>query len=380
MKKKKDNVAPLTWAEVDLRAIRYNFKEAQKLCRRRGQKRTKILAVVKADAYGHGMLPVASLLNKIGVDFFGVSSVSEGIALRQKGIKKPILLFESTLPLSVNHVLKHNLTPTVCTIEMAKALNRAAGAKRKKIDIHIKVDTGMGRLGVWHKDAVDFVEKLNVLNYLSIKGIYTHFPSADTDPKFTKKQILQLDKVVKALDKMALVVPYIHAANSMGLVGYPTKLLNFARLGLMLYGLYPTPRMKKAIKLRPALSVKSTIIFIKEINKGRSISYGRTFIAKKRMRVATIPVGYNDGYLRSFSNKACVLVKGVRCPVLGRVTMNQIIIDVTKVKLARLGTTVTLLGEEKGKKVSADELAGYANTINYEIACSLGNRLPKQYK
>jgi len=373
-------LSPLSWAEVDLKAIKHNLREVRKICKRPGLKSTQILAVVKADAYGHGMFQVAGILEKAGVDFFGVSNIEEGVALRGSGIKSSILLFESTMQVHAKSIVDFKLTPTVCTLEFASILNRIGKLKRKKVDIHIKVDTGMGRLGVWHKDAVDFIGKVSRLSYLSIKGIYTHFPSADTDRKFTGNQINQLYKTVKDLDEMALIVPYVHAANSMGLIGYKTRILNLARLGLMLYGLYPDKKIRSKISLKPALSIRSKIVFIKKISKGRSVSYGRTFIAKRNMTVATLSIGYNDGYLRAFSNKAFVLVGGVRCPVLGRVTMNEVVVDISKVRSAKLGMTVTVLGKEKGKSVTADELGGYAKTINYEIVCGFGNRLPRIYK
>ena len=203
----------------------------------------------------------------------------------------------------------------------------------------------MGRLGVWHQEALAFIEGLLNFSCLSLKGIYTHFPSADTDRRFTKIQIQQLSALIAALDRRGLVIPYVHAANSMGLAVYPSKILNLARAGLMLYGLYPSQKLKK-IRLQPTMTVKSRIIFLKKIPRGRSISYGRTFIAKKSMTVATLPMGYNDGYWRCFSNKAAVLVGGKRCRVLGRVTMDQTMIDVTQVKSPKLGDEAVILGRQ----------------------------------
>ncbi|OGX24255.1 MAG: alanine racemase [Omnitrophica WOR_2 bacterium RIFCSPHIGHO2_02_FULL_48_11] len=381
--KAKKNIYPLTWAEIDLAAIKSNFAGVHRLAlkthRARGQTLVGVLAVIKADAYGHGMPQVASLLDRSGVAFFGVSDVREGMALRRLGIKKPILLFESTLPVLAKQIVDFHLTPTVCTNEFAKSLNDYARTKGAKVDIHVKVDTGMGRLGIWHQEALAFIDGLLNFPYLSIKGIYTHFPSADTDKSFTKKQIKQLSDLIKTLDRRGLVVPYVHAANSMGLADYPAKVLNLARAGLMLYGLYPSQKIQKKIKLRPAMTVKSRIIFLKKISRGRSISYGRTFIARKNMTVATLPIGYNDGYGRCFSNKAAVLVQGKRCRVLGRVTMDQIMIDVTKVKTVKLGDIAVILGRQGQQEISAEELSRLANTINYEIVCNLGNRLSRVY-
>ncbi len=366
-----------TWAEVDLKAIRYNFHQLKRLT----QRPAGILCVVKGDAYGHGLVKVAELLDRLGAHFFGVSDIAEGILLRKNGITKPILLFESTLPFHARQIFDYNLIPTICTMELACSLHRYAKSRGgRRIDIHIDVDTGMGRLGVWHEEAGDFIHRVNRLSNLSIKGIYTHFPVADTDREFTKRQMKHLYELVSRLDKNGVIVPFIHAANSMGLVSYKTPILNLTRPGLMLYGLLPSPRLKHKIKLRPALSVKSRIVFLKKVSRGRGISYGHTFIAPRDMSVATLAIGYKDGYLRCLSNKAFVLIEGKRCPVLGRVTMDQIMVDVSKVKSVKVGTVAVILGEQKGNSISADELARHAGTISYEIVCSLGNHLPRVYK
>ncbi len=394
----------LTWAEIDLDAIKYNLRQIRRLAsrnrfflpsRHNNPSKTKehkigVLAVIKADAYGHGMVEVAKLLDEEGVESFAVSNVSEGVRLRKIGIKKPILLFETTLPIFVRDICHYSLMPTVTNLDFAEELNRYAYKIRRNVYIHIQVDTGMGRFGIWHEDAYDFIRKIMGLRRLIIYGIYTHFPVADKDRRFTLRQVKDLYNLVVRLDKSGFVIPFIHASNSMGLAGYRTDVLNLVRPGLMLYGLYPHPRLRKDIKLKPALSVKSKVIYLQKISKGRGISYGRTFIAEKDMIVATIPIGYNDGYLRCLSNKAYVLIKGVRCAVLGRVTMDEIVVDVSKIispqsfdsgsRCLRLGSLVTLVGRQGKEEISADELAQYADTINYEIVCSLGNRLPRVYK
>lgn len=364
----------LTWAQIDLSAIRHNFLVLRKLAGK-----TKILTVIKADAYGHGMLAVAKVLVKEKVDFIGLSNLTEGIALRKAGIKTPVLLFETTLAEQAKDIVDYCLTPTVCTYELAAALDSCARKRKRVVDIHVKVDTGMGRLGIWHEEALGFIKKLSRLPNLRIQGICTHFPSADTDRAFTRKQIQQLADLVSQLRENGLAVPYVHAANSMGLAGYKTDILNLARPGLMLYGLYPRLELEKKIRLRPAMSVHSRIIFLKRIEKGRSISYGRTFVARRPMTVATLPIGYSDGYLRGLSRKADVLVGGQRCPVLGRVTMDQIVVDVSRIRNPRLGMPVVILGKQGRHEVSADELAQLAHTISYEIICSFGSRLSREY-
>lgn len=379
----------LTWVEIDLNAIRHNFRVLRKLTGT-----AKILTVIKADAYGHGMLPVAKLLVQEKVDFIGLSNLDEGITLRKAGIKTPVLLFETTLAEQAQNIIDYKLTPTVCTYELAAALNRYAQKRRRMLDIHVKVDTGMGRLGPWYQEIPVFMSKIRLLRNLRVQGIYTHFPSADIDRSFTRKQIQQFVMLLQQLKAEGWQIPYVHAANSMGLAGYGTHLFNLARPGLMLYGLYPRPELEKKISLCPAMSVHSRIIFLKRIEKGRSISYGRTFIAPRPMTVATLPIGYSDGYLRGLSGKADVLIGGKRCPVLGRVTMDQIVVDVSRVKNSRLGMPVVILGRQgkqpggsplKGasglrEEVCAYELAQRARTINYEIVCGLGSRLPRVYK
>ncbi|MBF0385687.1 MAG: alanine racemase [Candidatus Omnitrophica bacterium] len=379
----------LSWAEIDKEAIIANLSEIRRLAgqntfslpTRKGKKMpVETLAVIKADAYGHGMIEVAKLLRKKKVGQFAVSDIFEGKKLRKAGIKEPILLLESTLPEHAQAIVDHKLMPTICNAELAEALNSYAAQERKVIDVHVEVDTGMGRLGVSYKDALSFIKSLYSLRNLRVMGIFTHFPSADTDSIFTEMQVEKLYKLVVSLDKKGMVIPYIHAANSMGLCDYKTHVLNLVRPGLMIYGLYPLLNLKKTIKLTPALRVYSRIILIKKVPKNSGISYGRTFIAPRDMTVAVLPLGYNDGYLRSLSNKSFVLVRGKRCPVLGRVTMDQIIIDISHLKNVGLGERATVLGQDGREEITADFLAYTAGTINYEIACSLGNRLSRFYK
>lgn len=365
----------LTWAEIDLNAIRHNYRVLQRLAGK-----AKILAVVKADAYGHGMVEVASLLQRQGVGWFGVSDIFEGIRLRQAGIRKPILLFESTLSAHAKPIIDYTLIPTVCTWELASSLNRYAQKVKKKVNVHVKVDTGMGRLGVGYAQAPAFILGLRRLRNLRLEGVYTHFPVADTDRRFTHRQIRQLADLIEKLKKNGIRLRYVHAANSMGLAGYKAQILNLVRPGLMLYGLYPRPELEKKVSLRPVMSVHSRIIFLQKIEKGRSISYGRMFIAPGPMTVATLPIGYSDGYLRGLSGRAFVLVEGRRCPVLGRVTMDQTVVDVSKVRKPRLGMPVVILGKQRNAEISADDIARAAGTISYEIVCSLGSRLPHVYK
>lgn len=382
-----------TWCEIDLDAVRHNLRQVKELAARneffipgRGGTPQKVktsmmgvLCVIKADAYGHGMLAVSGVLDGEGVEMFGVSDINEGIALRDSGITTPVLLFESTLPEHIPFICEYDLTPTLCTLDFARRLDELARKLHKTVRVHIEIDTGMGRLGAWHTGALDFIRQIAALRNLVVEGIFTHFPVADTDKKFTNHQIDLIYNIILELDKEGLIIPYVHACNSMGLLGYHTSVMNLFRPGLMVYGQYPAERVREVIDLQPVLTVKSKVIFVKDIAKGRGISYGRTFIAKRGMTVATIPIGYNDGYLREYSNKAHVLINGRRCKVLGMVTMDQIVVDVTGLDGVTEGTVATILGRDGEDEITADELARHAKTISYEILCHFGNRMPRVY-
>lgn len=371
-----ENIYRPTWVEIDLKAIEYNFKLIKKII---GSK-VKILSVVKADAYGHGMLPVARRLVKLGVDYLGVASIEEGRALRQEGILTPILLFENILPEFAKEVIKYKLTPSIGTIEVARRLQYYAKKNNRIVKVHIKVDTGMGRWGIWHAQASEFIKRINLFSHLKIEGVYTHFPCAGCDSRFTRRQINIFKSLIKKLKQENIRIPLYHAANSMGVIGYPQGHLDMVRPGLMLYGLYPKDSLKSKIKLKPALSFKTKVIFLKKISAGRSISYGRTFICPKDTTIATLPVGYEDGYLRYFSNKAEVLYKGHRYPIVGRVCMDQLMVDLGQSSKAKIGDAITVVGKEGKEEITLEELAVLANSINYELACLLGSRAKRYYR
>ncbi|MCA9401686.1 MAG: alanine racemase [Candidatus Omnitrophica bacterium] len=377
----------LLWAEIDLKAIRFNIRQLKKMakknpCKPQERKEHKgllptkmeLIPVIKSNAYGHGMVPVARALQAEGVQFFAVSDVHEAVELRKAGFTQKILIFESTLPEFAQDILTFNLIPTISDFKLAKALDAAAQRKKQRVSVHVDIDTGMSRLGVAHDKAFQFMQSMMGLSFISVEGLYTHMPVADTNRDFTQKQIRLLYDLVLKLDRQGMVVPYIHAANSMGLAGYRTNVLNLARPGLMVYGLYPDPSVQGSIQLKPAMSIKTRIVLIKKIQKGSGISYGHAFVAKRDMTIAVLPIGYNDGYLRTFSNKASVIVRGKKCSVLGRVTMDQTIIDISDVNKPALGMEAVVMGGRSDQTVTADELAAIAQTINYEIVCSLGNK------
>jgi len=375
---------PPTWCDIDLKALAYNFEQLQKLATKNMSHPAGIMPVIKAEAYGHGMLRVAEALSECGCKYWGVSNATEGMALRAAEFKQKILLFESTLVSEAKDIVEYKLTPTVCGLDMAHALDHSAHQTGIQIPVHIKIDTGMGRLGVNEDQALDFVESLKKkCPNLILEGIYTHFPLADSDRDFTLGQMRRFRDIVYLLENQFITFTYVHAGNSMGLGDYKSDLFNLARPGIMLYGIYPLEDLKKKVHLKPVMSVKARIIFVQTIAKGRGISYGHTFKAKDDITVAVLPIGYSNGYLRSLSNKAFVLVEGVRCPVVGRVTMDQIIVDVTAATLSgripKIGDEAVIMGEQKGASVTVDEIAQWADTISYEILCSLGNRLARVY-
>ncbi|TBR17329.1 alanine racemase, partial [bacterium] len=300
-----------TWAEVNLNNLAYNFYQVKKITR----PSVKIMVCVKADAYGHGIIPVSKRLESLGVDYLGVASIDEGILLRKAGIKKPMLILGLVLKKDIEPVYKYKLTPTICTQELALAFNAEALRRGKVLNVHIKVDTGMGRVGVLYKDSLDFIKKVSSLKALKIEGVFTHLSCADTDKVFTQSQIRIFNKLIDDIKKTGIKIPLVHAANSMGIIGYKDSHFNMVRPGLIIYGLYPKPGLK--IKLKPVLSLKTKVIFTKKLPKGHGVSYGRTYITKNTSYILTLPIGYGDGYPRNLSNLAPVLIKGKRFKISG---------------------------------------------------------------
>ena len=370
----------LAWVEIDRQALRHNFKEARRLAQLHLQPRLNrgidLLAVVKADAYGHGMLEAVRAFAKEGSRFFAVSNIDEALQLRAVSTVR-ILALESCLPELAPLLVKNNITPAIGSLAFARAMDRAAGRARKLVPIHIEVDTGMGRLGVWHEEVPAFAAAILKLKNIYIEGFMTHFPVADSDRKYTEKQAELFSTVVADLIREGVSFKYLHAANSMGLAGYRNRYFNLVRPGVMLYGLYPDVSLRRAVDLKPVMSVKARVLMVKEIEKGRGISYGHTYRAPRRLTAAVISIGYSDGYRRAFSGKAHVLINGRPCSVLGRVTMDQTIVDVSAAGDVRVRDEVTVIGRQGKHIITMDDLAAWAGTINYEIACNLGNRLPR---
>ncbi|MBN2830835.1 MAG: alanine racemase [Candidatus Omnitrophica bacterium] len=361
-----------TWAEINLKNLEYNFFKIRK----RVSEATKIMVTIKADAYGHGLIPVAKTLENCGVDYFGVASIDEGIKLREFGIKPPVLILGLILKKDIGPLFKYNLVPTVCDEELPKAINKRAKALNKRVNVHIKVDTGMGRIGIHHYDAHKLVFKISRFKNINIEGLFTHFALADLNKEFTFHQIALFDRLVKRLSREAIRVPFIHAANSMGILDYKNSHFNMVRPGLIVYGLYPRGGLR--IDLKPVLSLKTKVVYLKKVSAGVGISYGHDYVTKKTTKIATLPIGYGDGYPRNLSNKAEVLIAGRRFKIAGRICMDQIMVDIggTRVKV---GDEVVLIGVQGKEKITSEELALKSGTIPYEIVCGLGSRIPRIY-
>ncbi|OIO36529.1 MAG: alanine racemase [Candidatus Omnitrophica bacterium CG1_02_44_16] len=364
-----------TWVEVDLQALASNYRFLKSML----PKGTKVMAAVKANAYGHGIVEVSRKLIECGIDYLGVACIDEALALRKHFAREPILNLGVFLRQDIGTVLKNNITVTVANLNAAKILNAAARSLKKKANVHVKIDTGMGRLGVWHEEAEEFIIALCSLRNLTIEGLYTHFPSADSDEAFTKSQITAFCVLVNRLQIRGIDIPIKHAANSMAVIGFKDAHFNLVRPGLALYGLHPKDDLLGKIGLKPILSFKTKVVYLKKVASGRSISYGRTYVTDKEAVIATLPVGYGDGYNRHLSNKGHVIIRGVSCPVVGVVCMDQTMVDVSRVKGVKIEDKVVLIGSQGAHKIRVEEIATLCHTIPYEVVCWISPRVPRVY-
>jgi alanine racemase len=374
------NAAHRCWAEVDLDALRGNLA----WIRHRVGPDVKILTVVKADAYGHGLKPIAALLMQNGTDIFGVANLAEAQAIRGVGRGWPMLMLGACLPGEIELAVRDDVRPTISALAEARAFSAAASRLRKTLPVHVKVDTGMGRLGVEAGEAAELVRAVRALPGLKLEGLYTHYASAEDDVKFSREQARRFQRLLVELAAAGVRVPLVHANNSAALWHEPETTFNLVRPGLLVYGVLPLGRRADMSMLqkyfRPALSWRCRVSLVKEIPQGASLSYGRSFIAPRKMRVATLTAGYGDGYLRAASNRAEVLIGGRRCRVLGRITMDQMLADVTRVRGVAVGDEVVLLGRQKDECVSAEELAAWCGTIPWEVLTNITYRVPRIYR
>jgi alanine racemase len=364
----------LTWAEVDLDALAANIGSY----RRHVGKGVEIIAVVKANGYGHGAVMVSRAALAAGASRLAVHRLEEGIELRQAGINCPILIMGYTPVANAALVVAHQLTATVTTREFAEALSTRA---ETPIPIHIKVDSGMGRFGLLPGEAAEFTTGLSDLQSIKIEGIFTHFATADAlDKSYMRQQLTAFKGVLAELESRGLKIPVRHACNSAAAMNLPEAHFEAVRLGLSLYGMVPSSEWSPPFALQPVLSLKSRVVRLRTLAAGSGIGYGRTYVTKEPTRVALLPVGYGDGYHRLISGRGAVLLKGKRAPILGRVSMDQIVVDVNAIPGVQIEEEATLLGGEGSAAISAEEIAGWAQTINYEITTSILPRVAMLYR
>lgn len=367
-------------AEVDLDAIAYNMEQM----RDRIGDGARLIAVIKTDGYGHGAVPIAEMFEEfLYVWGYAVACMEEATELRAHGIKKPILVLGCVFPDQYEEMLHYDIRPTVYTKEMAEKISKEAVRQGKTAYFHIKIDTGMGRLGFpVREESVDVIEQISHLPNVELEGMFTHFAKADeTDKTYTLAQHDRFVWMKEQTEKRNIYIRYFDCDNSAGIIDFPDMKHDLARAGISTYGMYPSDEVnKEAVDLRPALRLISHVTFVKDVEAGTSISYGGTFTAPHKMRVATIPVGYGDGYPRSLSNKGYVLIRGKRARILGRVCMDQFMVDVTDIPETGFMDQVTLIGRDGDERITVEDLSELSGRFNYEFVCCLGKRIPRIYK
>ena len=365
------------WVEIDLAALSHNVQQLRQLI----PKHTDLMAVVKADAYGHGAVTVAQTALKSGANWLGVATVPEGIELREAGINTPILILGATHTLEQIHAIAYwKLQPTICSPKQALVFSETLGSidYSSSIPVHIKLDTGMSRLGTNWELAGNFVQLVQSLPYLKIASVYSHLATADSvDSRVMHLQHQRYERAIAQIKQTGIEPPRLHLANSAATLREPNLHYDMVRVGLAIYGLYPATYLQEKIDLQPVLQVKARVTQVKTISEGTGVSYGYQFIAPRELRIAVVGIGYADGVPRNLSNKMQVLVRGKRVEQIGAITMDQLIIDISDVPHIQEGEIVTLLGQQGKEKISADEWANQLNTISWEIVCGFKHRLPR---
>ena len=377
-----------TFAEINLKALKHNLQNLKTIT----EPTTGIMAVIKADAYGHGAIPCAKAAVDSGVDYLGAGIIEEGIELRENGITEPILILGSIFPDEVADLVQHDLATILCTPHLAQALAKEAEKQGKIVNVHIKVDTGMNRLGVLPENLLPLVETISNLPALKLEAISTHFSSADDeDTSITTQQIELFHKTLSELQKAGVTMPPLtHLANTSALFRFPESRSKMVRPGLILYGALPSPVLNSVVQevcqkenlqnFQPVMQWKSKIILLKSVQKGQPLSYSRKHITQKDSLIATLPIGYADGLHRSLSNNMDVLIKGKRAPQVGTICMDMILIDVTEIPDVQMGDEVVIFGKQGEEEISVEELAKKSNSIPYEILCNVGKRVPRVYQ
>ncbi|SFH09141.1 alanine racemase [Desulfotomaculum arcticum] len=364
------------WAEVDLSAIAHNIQEIRSLL----EPGTRLMAIVKADGYGHGALPVAVTALQNGAQRLGVAIAEEGIALRSAGVTVPILILGYTPAEMAEPVVQYGLTPTVYSLDTARALSRAAQKMGKTASVHLKIETGMGRLGITPGEASELAASIAALPGLAIEGLFSHLASADSaDKAYASLQRTRFNEAVQSMESSGLRIPIRHLANSAAILDLPDYQLDMVRAGIIIYGLWPSEEVNKVIDLRPAMQLKARVSHVKQLPRGYSISYGCTYTTDRDSTIATVPLGYADGWSRLLSPKARVLVNGCFAPVVGRICMDQFMIDVSDIPGVEVGSEVVLFGRQGDQVLPVEKVAEAMGTINYEVVCMISKRVPRCY-
>ena len=364
-------------AQIDLSAVRKNIEA---ICAS-VKPESKLMVVLKADGYGHGAVPIAKRIDDLA-DAYGVAIIEEAIELREAGIKKPILILGYTASHLYDKLIQYDITQTIFQYETAYELNEAAKKAGKQVNIHVKLDTGMSRIGFSvTEESIEEIVKISKLSHLRMEGIFTHFAKADEiDKEATRLQYKRFMTMLERLEQQGVRFAIRHASNTAGIIDLPEYNLDMVRCGIGTYGMYPSVDVQKnRVILNPAMELKTHISYVKELPKGVGISYNGTYVTERPMRVATIPVGYGDGYPRLLSSKGRVLIHGKTAPILGRICMDQFMVDVSDIPEAKQNDDVTLMGRDGYECIPAEEIAAFAGTLNYEIVCEVGKRIPRVY-
>ncbi|MBY0754233.1 alanine racemase [Clostridium sardiniense] len=373
-----DKIIRPVWAEIDLDKIAFNMRNIKNVAGDR-----EVIAVIKADAYGHGAVELAEVLLENGASRFAVAIITEAIELRESGIKAPIMILGYTPIEFGQDLIKYDIEQTVYDLEYAKQLSEIALKMGKKAKIHIALDTGMGRIGFMpNEESLNEVLEIASLDGIETVGIFTHFSTADEEDKeYTNYQFAKIQNFIKMLSNNGVNIPIKHVSNSGAIIDLPETYLDAVRAGIILYGYYPSNEVnKERLSIEPALTLKAKIGHVKKLEKGMYVSYGRTFKTERDSIIATLPIGYADGYSRLLSGKAKVIVNGKFANVIGRICMDQCMIDVTDVGEVKVGDEVIILGEDRDLKFNADDMAELIGTINYDILCMIKHRVPRIYK
>lgn len=367
------------YAKIDLDAVAWNMEQMKKNLK----EGTEMVAVIKTDGYGHGAVQVASMLESYDYVWgYAVATLDEAVVLRAAEIQKPILVLGCIFPDQYWEMLKYEIRVNVYTKEMAEAISALAVEKGEQAYVHIKLDTGMARLGFSAEESsIEEIKEIAELPNLVLEGVFTHFAKADEEDKtFTMMQLEKFEWMTQRLEEEGVTFPYVHASNSAGIIDVRRADYNLVRAGIAIYGLYPSEEVdKEKVQLKPALSLKSHIAFVKDIPAGTPVSYGGDFVSEHQMRIATIPIGYGDGYPRSLSDTGYVLIRGKKAPIIGRICMDQFMVDVSDIPEVKFGDKVTLIGRDQEEYLPVEKLSELSGRFNYEFVCDLGKRIPRVY-